>query len=56
MDDISTPPELCTREDCCKPHGCICPADEPCHFDALQRLSDSRSKRRNELEMPNRGD
>lgn len=52
IDDDTSPPVACTREDCCRPFSCVCPADEPCHMERLDMIA---PRKRPELENPPRG-
>lgn len=52
VDPDTFPPVLSTRPDCCNPSGCVCPDDQACHFEALDRHV---PKVREDVEMPPRG-
>lgn len=52
FEDISTPPDVSTREDCGNPHRCVCQVDQPCQWPLLiARVPGVRE----DLEMPERG-
>lgn len=49
VDTDTFPPVLSIREDCGKPMGCVCQADEPCQFPLLMA---GIPKPREDVEMP----
>jgi hypothetical protein len=52
VDPDSFPPTISTREDCGKPTGCVCQADEACQFPKLQAQIPAA---REDVEMPEQG-
>jgi hypothetical protein len=54
MDDPDTfAPAVSDRTDCYHPHACVCAPDDPCQFEALERMT---PQVRTDVEMPHHGE